>query len=108
LSTHSPGALRAAAAIVNSRESIPTADGDKGPGELADFIEQETRIVELIDAAQRILKEYDDAAADSRHADTGSDVSARNMEQLRQALRAVTAQSATVAGEGASPKTRGH
>jgi len=108
LSTHSPGALRAAAAIVNSRESIPTADGHKGTGELADFIEQETRIVELIDAAQRILKEYDNAAADSQRADNASEASARHIEQLRQALRAVTARSGTVAHEGGSPKTRGH
>lgn len=98
MSTHSPGAMRAAVAILNARSHISTADGYKSTGELADFIERETRIVELIDAAQRVLRACDEATADD-----GAGAAARPagiaplIEELRAALRSVTAQPETVA-----------
>lgn len=96
--------MRAAVAILNARSYISTADGDKGTGELADFIERETRIVELIDAAQRALRAYDDATADRVLAAEGPASMARQLEELRAALRSVTARPETVP----PPARRGH
>lgn len=109
MSTHSPGALRAAVAIINSQNSIPTAEGEKSTGELADFIERETRVVELIDAAQRVLKEYDAEVDQSVGTDPRHDAVAGNMDQLREALRAVTDRASTEANQATAPTaTRGH
>lgn len=96
--------MRAADAIVNARSYISTADGDKSTGELADFIEQETRIVELIDAAQRVLRAHDEADDDDARAAGESASIAHQVEELRAALRSVTARPATVL----SPTRRSH
>lgn len=87
VSTHSPGAMRAAMAIVNARSSISTAHGDKTTGELADFIEHETRIVELTDAVQRLLQAIDDTSAPPGEATSIEPAVAQHLDELRQTLR---------------------
>lgn len=87
--------MRAAVAIINARSYISTAQGDKSTGELADFIEQETRIVELIDAAERVLRAFDEAAADETSALERRPSITGQVEQLRTALRSVTARPET-------------
>lgn len=87
--------MRAAVAILNARSYISTAKGDKGTGELADFIEQETRIVDLIDAVQCVLRAYDETTADEARAVGEPARIARQLEQLRAALRSVTARPET-------------
>lgn len=86
MSTHSPGAMRAAMAIVNARSSIATAHGDKTTGELADFIEHETRIVELTDAVQRLLQAIDDTSTPTGAAASVEPIVAQHLDELRQTL----------------------
>jgi hypothetical protein len=84
--------MRAAEAILNGNQVISTAEGEKNPGELADFIEAETRIVELIDASRRLLQCFDDnpEALETDETFTGTGPSPeQRLEQLRAALRLV-------------------
>ena len=92
MSVHAPGAMRAAEAILNGNRSISTSEGEKGPGELADYIEAETRIVELIDASRRLLQRIDDnpeALSKSEAATESGPSLEQRVEQLRTALQAV-------------------
>jgi hypothetical protein len=96
--------MRAALAIINARATISTTEGDKSTGELADFIERETQIVELIDAAQRLLRAYDESASGALAGDHNPPQLAREVEDLRAALQSVTDRPETVS----SPTQRNH
>ena len=96
--------MRAALAIINARATISTTEGDKSTGELADFIERETQIVELIDAAQRLLRAYDESASGALAGGHNPPQLAREVEDLRAALQSVTDQPETVS----SPIQRNH
>ncbi|MFA9461203.1 hypothetical protein [Thiohalorhabdus methylotrophus] len=91
MSVHAPGAMRAAEVILNGRREITTSEGAKTPGELADYIEAETRIVELIDASRRLLQCLDDNpdALQDEKASASGPTPEQRVEQLRAALRAV-------------------
>lgn len=96
--------MRAAIAIINARSSIATAEGDKTTGELADFIEHETGVVGLIDAAQLLLRAVDEATDTPGETARLEPLVAQRVDELREALRSATARPATEA----SPSGRSH
>jgi len=92
--------MRAAEAILNGSRTISTAEGDKNPGELADYIEAETRIVELIDAARRLLQALDEHPEPWPEPQGEGPSPEQRVEELREALGSVLEEQDRTGGGG--------
>jgi len=91
MTAHTKGALRAAEAIMNDKHKIRTDYGEKTVYGIADLIERETGLPELLEACKDIL-EWIDVSGLASTKSGGSGVLAYNgteynvVTQLRQAI----------------------